>query len=117
MCQYDIIQTEKIALKRKKAETTTSTYMAKKRTKKQKIKAAAHRNISIGEHGYSFQELSTSNVLSISAVPQVQSRTGEKDHAYVFGEVRQTLLVVTSIIIGQLVLSVLIRTHIIHLPF
>lgn len=91
--------------------------MAKKRTKKQKMKAAERRSISISEHGYSFNAptVSTTKVKTIAA--QTPARHSEKDHSYVFSETRQTILVVTGIIVGQLVLAALIRTNIINLPF
>lgn len=91
--------------------------MAKKRTKKQKMKAAERRSISIGEHGYSFSAPTVSTTKGKPTAVQTPIRHSEKDHSYVFSETRQTVLVVTGIIVGQLVLAALIRTNILNLPF
>ncbi len=92
--------------------------MSKKRTKKQKMKAAEKRSISIGEHGYSFSESTVSTTTKVKpTIVQTPVRTSERDHSYVFSETRQTVLVVTGIIVGQIVLAALIRTNVINLPF
>lgn len=92
--------------------------MSKKRTKKQKMKAAERRSISIGEHGYSFSASSVSTkTTSKPTAIQTPVRHSEKDHSYVFAETRQTVLVVTGIIVGQLVLAALFRTQVLNLPF
>lgn len=91
--------------------------MAKHRTKKQKMKAAEKRGISIGEHGYSFSETTTPTVRTKPSISHIQTQSSEKDHSYVLTEVRQTVLIVTGIIVAQLVLAALIRTNVLNIPF
>ena len=91
--------------------------MSKKRTKKQKMKAEARREVTIHEHGYSYANVQNSEPTSKPTLLSIASAKNEKDHSYVFQETKQTALVTTGIIVGQIILAVLIRTNIVHLPF
>lgn len=90
--------------------------MAKRRTKKQKIKAQARRHVEINEQGYSFSEVEIPDKKVVAQKP-TQTTAIEKDHSYVFAETKKTLVILTSLIVAQLILAALIKTNVINLPF
>lgn len=93
--------------------------MAKKRkTKKQKIKAQARREVIINEGNYSIatESLPKTKKEPVKHIPQT-TVVSKKDYSFVIADTKRTLLVATSLIVIQIILAALIQNDIINLPF
>ena len=91
--------------------------MVKHKTKKQKLKTEKRRQVSINENGYSFENLGMPVPLVTKTSAQTYNPTITKDHSYVLPEIKQTVLVISAIIVSQIILATLLKTGLINTPF